>query len=41
MHIQVSCVVKLTDLTVPGMPGSRTVSADSVSVVDRFRSGGS
>lgn len=41
VHIQVSCVVKLTDLTVPGMPGSRTVSADSVSVVDRFRSGGS
>lgn len=41
VHIQVSCVVKLTDLTVPGMPGSRTVSADSVSAVDRFRSGGS
>lgn len=41
VHIQVSCVVRLTDLTVPGMPGSRTVTADSVSVVDRFRSGGS
>lgn len=41
VHIQVSCVVRLSDLTVPGMPGSRIVSADSVSVVDRFRSGDS
>ena len=41
VHIQVSCLVRLSDLTVPGMPGSRIVSADSVSVVDRFRSGGS
>ena len=41
VHIQVSCVVRLSDLTVPGMPGSRIVSADSVSVVDRFRGGGS
>ena len=39
VHIKVSCVVRLSDLTVPGMPGSRIVSADSVSVVDRFRSG--
>ena len=41
VHIQVSCVVRLSDLTLPGIPGSRIVSADSVSVVDRFRSGGS
>ena len=41
VHIKVSCVVRLSDLTVPGMPGSRIVSADSVSVVDRFRSGDS
>ena len=41
VHLQVSCVVKLSDLAVPGLPGSRVVSADAVSVVDRFRSGGS
>lgn len=41
VHIQISCVVRLSDLAVPGMPGSRAVSADSISVVDRFRSGNS
>lgn len=41
VRIRISCVVSLSDLTVPGLPGSRTVSADSMSVVDRFRSGGS
>ena len=41
VHLQVLCVVGLSDLAVPGLPGSRTVSADAVSVVDRFRSGGS
>ncbi len=41
VHLQVSCVVRLSDLAVPGLPGSRMVSAESISVVDRFRSGGS
>lgn len=41
VHLQVSCVVRLSDLAVPGLPGSRVVSADAISVVDRFRSGGS
>ena len=39
VHLQVSCVVRLSDLAVPGLPGSRVVSADAISVVDRFRSG--
>ena len=38
VQIQVSCVVKLSDLTMLGIPGSRIVSADSASVVDRHRS---
>ncbi len=41
VHLQVSCEVRLSDLTVPGLAGSRMVSAGSISVVDRFRSGGS
>lgn len=40
VHLRVSCEVRLSDLAVPGMPGSRVVSADSTSVVDRFRSRG-
>ena len=39
VHLQVMCEVRLSDLAVPGLPGSRMVSADSISVVDRFRSG--
>ena len=39
VDVQISCAVRLSDLTVPGMPGSRTVSADIASVVDRYRSG--
>ena len=39
VQILVSCVVPLSDLTLFNMPGSRTVSADSASVVDRHRSG--
>ena len=38
VQIQVSCVVRLSDMTMFGVPGSRTVSADSESVVDRHRS---
>ena len=39
VDVQISCAVRLSDLTVPGIPGSRTVSADIASVVDRYRSG--
>ena len=33
----VSCVVNLADLAVPGVPGTRTVTATSTSPVDTFR----
>ena len=39
VRIQVSCAMKLSDLTLLSIPGSKMVSADSASVVDRFRSG--
>ena len=39
VHVQVSCVVRLSDLTLLDIPGSLTVSADSSSMVDRYRSG--
>lgn len=39
VDVQVSCAVSLSDLTLPGIPGSRTVSADFASVVDQYRSG--
>lgn len=39
VRIQVSCTMRLSDLTVLSIPGSRIVSADSASVVDRHQSG--
>ncbi|WP_324654046.1 TadE/TadG family type IV pilus assembly protein [Georgenia sp. H159] len=33
----VSCTIDLADLTVPGVPGQRTVSATMSSVVDAYR----
>lgn len=39
VQVQVSCVVQLSDLTMLGIPGSRMVSANSASLVDRHRSG--
>lgn len=39
VEIQVSCAVKLSDFTLLSVPGSRTVSTNSVSVVDIYRSG--
>ncbi len=39
VQVQVSCPVRLSDLTMLSIPGSRMVSADSASVVDRHRSG--
>ncbi len=35
---QVSCQVDLASLSVPGMPGTTTLTSTSVSVLDRFRS---
>lgn len=35
--VEVSCQVRLADLTLPGAPGSRTVSARAVSPLDPFR----
>lgn len=35
--ITVSCDVSLGDVALPGIPGSRTVAATSVEVIDRFR----
>lgn len=35
--VAVSCQVRLADLTLPGAPGSRTVSAHAVSPLDPFR----
>lgn len=34
---RVSCRVPLADLAVPGMPGTRTVSAEVASPIDRYR----
>jgi Flp pilus assembly protein TadG len=35
--VAVSCQVRLADLTLPGAPGSRTISARAVSPLDPFR----
>ena len=34
---QVACTVPLSDLIVPGWPGSWTVTAEADSVLDRYR----
>jgi Flp pilus assembly protein TadG len=36
----VTCVVRLSDLALPGFPGSRTVSATAVSPLDTYRERG-
>lgn len=35
---RVSCTVELGDVSVPGMPGSRTLTAETQSTLDRYRS---
>lgn len=35
----VSCEVSLTDIAIPGVPGSRRVGATSVEVIDLYRGG--
>ena len=37
--VDVTCTVDLADVTLIGVPGSKTISARGVEVVDRFRSG--
>ena len=37
VRAQVSCRVSLADLVLPGVPGSRELSASAVSPIDRFR----
>ena len=38
VRVRVSCVVRLSDLTLLGFPGDLEMSAASASVVDRYRS---
>jgi len=38
VHVDVTCTVSMADLAIPGVPGSRTMSADAVSPLDRYRS---
>ena len=40
VKVQVSCAVRLSDLTLLGIPGNLEMSAASASVVDRYRSEG-
>ena len=35
--VSISCEVKLADVALPGIPGTRTVGASSTEVIDRFR----
>lgn len=35
--VHASCTVTMADLGIPGLPGSRTISAEATSAVDRFR----
>ena len=37
VRASVTCIVRLSDLAVPGFPGSRTVSATAVSPLDTYR----
>ena len=36
--VTTSCTVTMSDLAVPGLPGSRTLTGQATSAVDRFRS---
>ena len=37
VRVHVSCAVPLSDVAVPGMPGTRIVTASMTSTIDRFR----
>jgi Flp pilus assembly protein TadG len=36
--VRVSCTITIAGLAVPGLPGTRTLTADGVSPLDRYRS---
>lgn len=38
VRVTVECSVSMADLAIPGLPGSRAMSAEGVSPLDRFRS---
>ena len=38
VKVNVACTIPLSDLAIPGMPGSRTMRADMASPLDRYRS---
>ncbi len=38
VKVSIACTVPLSDLAIPGMPGSRTMRADMASPLDRYRS---
>ncbi|WP_149203866.1 TadE/TadG family type IV pilus assembly protein [Actinotalea subterranea] len=38
VRVSVECSVSMADLAIPGLPGSRTMGAEGVSPLDRFRS---
>jgi Flp pilus assembly protein TadG len=37
VHVTVSCRISLSDLAVPGLPGSKTLTADFTSNLDQYR----
>ena len=37
VRVHVTCAVRLADVAVPGMPGTRVVTASMTSAIDRFR----
>ncbi len=39
VSVSVTCVTSLADVSVPGMPGSKTLSATAVAHIDEFRTG--
>ncbi|MBX9243804.1 pilus assembly protein [Actinotalea ferrariae] len=38
VRVAVGCTVSMADLAIPGLPGSRTMSAEGISPLDTFRS---
>jgi len=38
ISVKVVCAVSLADLAIPGLPGSRTITGQATSPLDRFRS---
>jgi Flp pilus assembly protein TadG len=40
VSVSVTCVTSLADVSVPGVPGSKTLSATSVAHIDQFRTVG-